>query len=686
MGKIASLIVKYQKSIIISFGILIIISIFLQGLVSVNYDMVDYLPPHAQSTKAIEIMEEEFTQTMPNANVMIRNVSLTEALSYKKQLSEIKGVSAVLWLDDVIDVKVPLEMADSSQVEGFYKEHNALYTVTIEKGMEEDTCQEILDLIGEENALAGDAPDLVAAQNAAGSEVTNAMLILVPIIILILILSTSSWMEPVFFMVAIGISIIINMGTNVFVGEISFVTSSVTPILQLACSLDYAIFLLHSFAKNRNKYSDVSIAMQHSIRESMTTVAASAATTVFGFLALVFMDFGIGADLGINLAKGIVFSFLSVMIFLPALALRLYKMIDKTKHKEFLPEFKMLYKVLSKVFIPVAIVMFLFIVPSFLGQGKVEFLYGTSSNTSSSRSGLDRIAIAEEFDQSTIVALIVPKGEPAKEQELCEALADLKHITSVTSYVSTVGTVIPADFLPKEIQEQFYSENYTRIILYTDTPPEGKVAFETIDQINDIARPLYGDQVYMAGQSANTNDMKEVVSQDTKVVNIVAILAIFFVLLVTFRSAMLPILLLLTIEIGIWINLAIPYFNGIAISFMGYLIISSVQLGATVDYAILLTNNYLQKRAEYDKREAVRKAWLKSFEPIMVSGTILATAGFTLYATSTNPVIYEMGMLVGRGALLSIGMVLLFLPAMFLLFDRVIEKTTYRSNYYKKQN
>ncbi len=686
MGKIASLIVKYQKSIIISFGILIIISIFLQGLVSVNYDMVDYLPPHAQSTKAIEIMEEEFTQTMPNANVMIRNVSLTEALSYKKQLSEIKGVSAVLWLDDVIDVKVPLEMADSSQVEGFYKEHNALYTVTIEKGMEEDTCQEILDLIGEENALAGDAPDLVAAQNAAGSEVTNAMLILVPIIILILILSTSSWMEPVFFMVAIGISIIINMGTNVFVGEISFVTSSVTPILQLACSLDYAIFLLHSFAKNRNKYSDVSIAMQHSIRESMTTVAASAATTVFGFLALVFMDFGIGADLGINLAKGIVFSFLSVMIFLPALALRLYKMIDKTKHKEFLPEFKMLYKVLSKVFIPVAIVMFLFIVPSFLGQGKVEFLYGTSSNTSSSRSGLDRIAIAEEFDQSTIVALIVPKGEPAKEQELCEALADLKHITSVTSYVSTVGTVIPADFLPKEIQEQFYSENYTRIILYTDTPPEGKVAFETIDQINDIARPLYGDQVYMAGQSANTNDMKEVVSQDTKVVNIVAILAIFFVLLVTFRSAMLPILLLLTIEIGIWINLAIPYFNGIAISFMGYLIISSVQLGATVDYAILLTNNYLQKRAEYDKREAVRKAWLKSFEPIMVSGSILATAGFTLYATSTNPVIYEMGMLVGRGALLSIGMVLLFLPAMFLLFDRVIEKTTYRSNYYKKQN
>ncbi|MDF2484429.1 MAG: transporter [Herbinix sp.] len=684
MEKLSSIIVKYRKTIIILFGILVLISIILQGFVSVNYNMVDYLPPNAQSTKAIQIMEDEFTQAMPNARVMIKNVSLAQALSYKEELTAISGVTQVLWLDDVVDVKKPLEIADSKQVEGFYKNQNALYTVTIEEGMEKEACGAILDLIGEENSLAGDAPDLIAAQSSAEEEVVKAMIILLPIIIIILILSTTSWLEPILFMVAIGISIIINMGTNYFLGEISFITNAVTPILQMACSLDYAIFLIHSFSANRKKYDDVTIAMKHSIKESMITVAASAATTLFGFLALVFMNFRIGADLGINLAKGIVLSFLSVMIFLPALTLLLYKFVDRTKHKEFLPGFQSLYKMISKVFIPIIALVVILIVPSFLGQGKVEFLYGNSSNNSATRSGRDSAAIAEEFEQSTLLAILVPKGSPAKERALCDALSDLDHVTGVTSYVSSVGTAIPVNFLAKEIQNQFYSEHYTRIILYTDTLAEGEVAFETVDHISAIAKSFYGDSVYMAGQSANTNDMKNVISRDTKVVNFVAILSIFLVLLVAFRSAILPFLLLLSIEAGIWINLSIPYFSGITISFMGYLIISSVQLGATVDYAILLTNNYLQERKQNDKRTSVRNAWLKSVEPILVSGSILATAGFTLYATSTNPVIFEMGILVGRGALFSMGMVLLFLPALLLLFDRIIEKTTYKSEFSDK--
>lgn len=684
MELISTVIVKFRKTIIVFFSILVLISVFLWAFISVNYNMIDYLPPDANSTKAIQIMDEEFSQAMPNAKVMIREVSLTEALSYKEQLLSIEGVTQVLWLDDMIDVKQPLEIADASQVDGFYKNQNALFTVTIEKGIEQQTCQAILNLIGDDNALAGDAPDLVAAMGAAGSEVVKAMCILLPIIILILIVSTTSWLEPVLFMVAIGVSIFINMGTNFFLGEISFVTNSVTPILQLACSLDYAIFLLHAFSSNRKKYDDVNIAMKHSIKESMTTVAASALTTLFGFLALVFMNFRIGADLGINLAKGIVFSFLSVMIFLPALTLTFYKFIDRTNHKQLLPEFGAIYKVLFKLFIPIVLLVAVIIVPSFLGQGKVEFLYGNSANTQASRSGRDSALIAEEFEQSTIVAILVPKGSPAKEHSLCNALEDLDRVTGVTSYVSTVGNTIPVPFLNKDIQEQFYSENYTRIILYVNTLSEGKVAFDTVDQIKETSKSFYGDAVYMAGQSVNTNDMKNVVARDTKVVNLLAIISIFIVLLITFRSAILPLFLLLTIETGIWVNLSIPYFSGLSISFMGYLIISSVQLGATVDYAILLTNNFLEHRKSQEKHNAVKNAWLKSFEPILVSGSILATAGFTLYATSTNPVIYEMGMLVGRGALLSMGMVLLFLPAMFLLFDKAIGKLTLKSNFYKK--
>ncbi|MFA9463951.1 MAG: RND family transporter [Velocimicrobium sp.] len=686
MKKLSSIIVTYRKTILAIFGILVFVSIILHGFVSVNYNMVDYLPSNAKSTKAIKIMNDEFSQAMPNAQVMVKGVSLTEALSYKKKLTTINGVTQVLWLDDIIDVKEPLEMADPKQVESFYNNQNALYTVTIEEGMEKESCQAILTLIGENNSLAGDAPDLLATQNSAESEVLKAMCILLPIIIIILILSTSSWLEPILFLIAIGVSILINIGTNFFLGEISFVTNSVTPILQMACSLDYAIFLLHSFSSNRKKYDNASTAMKHSIQESMSTVASSAATTLFGFLALIFMNFGIGADLGINLAKGIVLSFLSVMIFLPALTLLLYNLIDKTKHREFLPEFQIIYKLLSKLFIPVALLIAFILVPSFLGQGHTGFLYGNSSNNSATRSGRDAVAIADEFDRSTLVALLVPRGAPAKEKVLCNDLLELDHITSVTSYVTTVGNTIPVDFLAKDVRDQFYSEHYARIILYTDTPSEGDIAFGTIDEISKTAASYYGTNVYMAGQSANTNDMKNVVSRDTKVVNLVAVLAIFFILFITFRSITLPLLLLLSIETGIWINLSIPYFSGIRISFMGYLIISCVQLGACVDYAILLTNNYLKKRKLEDKKRALKHAWLTSFEPILVSGSILSTAGFTLYATSSNPVIYEMGILVGRGALLSMGMVLLFLPAMLLLFDRVIEKTTYQSQFHQKEN
>ncbi|MDK2808255.1 MAG: uncharacterized protein PWP24_990 [Clostridiales bacterium] len=682
MNKISSAIVQHKKIIIFIFSLLVVASVFLRNFVSVNYNMVDYLPKEAKSTIAIQIMDTEFTSAMPNARVMIKNVSLTEATAYKKTLSKIDGVTNVLWLDDVIDLKIPLQMSDAVQIETFYKEGNALYTVTIQEGQEKQTCQAILDLIGDDNALAGDAPDLVSAQGAAVSEVLKAMAILLPIILIILFLSTTSWLEPLLFLFAIGVSILINMGTNVLLGEVSFVTNSVTPILQLACSLDYAIFLLHSFTEKRKKYNDPSVAMQSAIKESIVTVSSSAATTLFGFLALVFMNFGIGADLGINLAKGIVFSFLSVMIFLPAITLLFYRWIDKTTHRSFLPKLNGLFSVASKLFFPVALVLFITILPAFLGQQHTNFLYGNSTNTTSSRSGIDRKKIADAFEEQTLVALLVPRGEPAKEEALAHELEALDHVTNVTSYATMVGNAIPVDFLSKNITEQFYSKNYARIIIYTDTSAEGDVAFQTVDNIEQVASAYYGDDVYMAGQSANTNDMKKTVTRDTKVVNLVAIIAIFVILFLTFRSVALPFILLLSIELGIWLNLSIPYFEGAKISFMGYLVISSVQLGATVDYAILMTNHYLRKRTQYTKKEALKQAWIKSFEPVLVSASILSCAGFALYATSTNPVIYELGILFGRGALLSIVMVLLFLPALLSLCDTLIHKTTHQSNFY----
>ena len=682
MDKFANNITRRKKTVIAVFIAAALICVVFQMFVTINYNMADYLPPNAQSTKALEIMDDEFTQSMPNASAMVKNVSIMEAMEYKKNLTSIEGVTQVYWLDDVIDIKKPLEMGDTDTIKGFYADGNALYSLTIEKGMEKEACAEILRVIGEDNALSGEAPELVAVQKAAVSEVLNAVGILLPVFIIILLLSTTSWIEPLLFMAAIGISILINMGTNIFFGQISFMTNSVSPILQLACTLDYAIFLLHSFEDNRKKYTNIEEAMQHAIKDSMKTVAASAATTLFGFLALVFMNFRIGADLGLTLAKGIVLSFISVMIFLPALTLFVYKFIDRTKHRELMPSFKNVNKVFSKIAIPAVIIVVILIVPSFLGQRQTSFTYGNSVALPDTRNERDSLAIQDVFGKTTVMALLVPIGDIVKEQELSRDLEQLDHVTGVVSYTNKVGLGIPADFLSEEITGQFYSEHYARIIVYTDTPDEGDIAFRTVENINEKAKAYYGDAFYSAGQSANLYDMKTVVKKDNSMVNMIAIIAIFVVLLITFKSAVLPLILLLCIETAIWINLSIPYFIGVPINFIGYLVICTVQLGATVDYAILLTNQYMSNRKRMLKREAVSVSLGETFKSVLVSGATLAAAGFTLYATSSNPAISGLGLLLGRGTLLSMLMVVCFLPGMLTLFDKVIAKTTYKSEFF----
>jgi hypothetical protein len=681
MDRFANFIVFRKKTIVAAFIVIAAVCIILQMFVGVNYNMVDYLPADAQSTRAIGIMTDEFGGAMPNAGVMVKNVSIQQALDYKKGLATIGGVSGVLWLDDAVDLRQPLEMADTDTVESFYMDGNALFTVTIEKGKELETSKAIREYIGEGNALAGEAPDLADLQQTTGAEAANAFAILLPIIVVILIISTASWAEPLFFFAAIGVSILINMGTNFFLGEVSFMTNAVSPILQLAVSLDYAIFLMHSFADNRKKYADVNEAMRHAIKASFSTVAASAATTLFGFLALMFMDFGIGLDLGLNLVKGIAFSFLSTMVFLPALTLLTYKIIDKTRHRPLMPGFKNVNRVLSKFAIPVLVLVALIVVPSFLGQGQTEFLYGGGNINTGNPNVVGKAEIEDTFGKSTVMALLVPRGDIAKEKALGGELERMDHVTGVVSYAEQVGTTIPAGFLGDGITGQFYSDHYARLVVYTDTPEEGDVAFGTVQAITQKAQSYYGDTVYSLGQSANLYDMKNVIQHDNSMVNMIAVLAIFVVLLVTFRSATLPFLLLLTIEAGIWINLGIPYFMGEPINYMGYLVVSTVQLGATVDYAILLTTYYMKNRKRLCQRDAIRRSFAQTFKSMLVSASILSTAGFTLYATSTSPSISDIGLLLGRGTLLSFTMVACFLPAILRIFDKAIAKTTYGARF-----
>lgn len=682
MDVINEAILKHRRAVVGVFLVVAALCAVMIFGVKVNFNMVDYLPESAQSTKAVQIMEDEFTTSMPNASVMVKDVQLTEALAYKEKLKELDGVTEVLWLDDALDIKQPLAVLDSETVETYYKNQNALFSVTVEETKEVETVTEIRALIGDDNAVSGDAVDTAAMQGALDNEVGSAVFILVPLIILVLVLSTRSWIEPVLFLGAIGVSVLMNMGTNLIFGEVSFVTFSITPILQLAVSLDYAIFLLHSFGDFRAETNDPFEAMKRAMKRSVRTVAASACTTLFGFLALTFMEFGIGADLGLSLAKGIILSFLSCMIFLPALTICCYKLIDKTQHRAFMPSFKNVWRVLSKIAIPVTVVVILLAVPSYMAQGENTFSYQNTDKSPTSRNARDTQMISDEFGQSTIVAALVPVGDIVKEAELSDALAQLDHVTGVMSFANAVGTGIPVDFLDDAITAQFYSENYARIVVYTNTPTEGDVAFATVEDIHQTIGEYY-DEFYTAGQSANLYDMSNVVSADNIRVNLIAIVSIFLVLLLTFRSATLPFILLFTIEVGIWINLSIPYFTSSNINFLGYLVISTVQLGATVDYAILLTSYYIENRKRMTQKVAIKTSLGEAFKSILVSATTLSVAGFTLAATSSNPAVAEIGNLLGRGTIMSMVMVVCLLPILLTIFDALIGKTTYKAQFFR---
>ncbi|MGM0752628.1 MAG: efflux RND transporter permease subunit [Bacillota bacterium] len=685
MISIAAWIIKHKKAVLMTFILVTLLSTVAQFFVKVNYNMVDYLPDDAQSTQAMDIMEKEFTGDVPDTRVMVTDVSIQEALAYKEKLEAIDGVSDVMWLDDMVDLKTPLEVADEETVENYYSDRNALFSISVRTGDEVRITDEIYELIGSDGAIAGDAANTASSQKMAGSESMYAGMLLVPLIILILVISTTSWVEPLFFLTAIGVSVLINLGTNIFLGEVSFVTQSVAPILQLAVSLDYAVFLLHSFSDYRKVTDDPEEAMKLAMKKSFPAITASAATTFFGFIALTFMEFQIGSDLGVNLVKGIVLSFISVMVFLPALTLVFYKWMDKTKHKSFVPSFTGIGNKVLKLKVPSLIFVFAILVPAFLGQTNTSFIYGTGEQPENTRVGSDFNKVEETFGETTPIVLLVPKGDMAKEKELVENIESLDYVTGVMAYVNQVGSEIPPEYLDKSITDEFYSENYSRIVINTNQGTEGDVPFSIVEKVEKAAADYYGDKALALGESVTLYDIKNTVNKDNVVVNVLTVVTIALVLLFSFKSITIPVVLLITIEAAVWINLSIPYFTNTPLVFVGYLIISTVQLAATVDYGILFTEAYTHYRKEMPAKEAMVRTLDEKTFSISISAAILSSVGFILWITSSNPIVGSIGLLMGRGALLAFIMVLLVLPAMLLVFDKVIKKTTYKANYYEEK-
>lgn len=672
-------ITRHKKLVIAIFLVATVISAVLILGVSVNYDLTDYLPEDSESTIALDLMYEEFGSGVPNTRVMVRNLTLTGAVETKAKIAQAPGVTGVMWLDDTQDMSTPIELMDSATVEQYWHGGTALYQVTIEEGRESEAVAALYEMLGSDVAISGNSANTASMQNLVVSEVVGAASILIPIIIIILLLTTTSWISPALFLLTIGVAVLINMGTNVVFGEISFVTQSVSPILQLAVSLDYAIFLLNSFGRHRQEVDSSETAMRLAIKESFSSIAASAATTLFGFMALMFMRFGIGSDLGLNLMKGIVLSYVSVMVFLPALALASVKLLDKTSHRPIIHTGKRLGRALVKVRIPALILVLIAVIPCYLAQTRADFLYGNGTPDTRTDYGRDTVAINEEFGESNALVLLVPRGDPGAEAKMAEELADIDHVTSVLSYAGTVGAV-PEGFLDESIVSQFYSDGYARIIMYTDTSEEGDEAFAVVEQVRATADKYYSES-WLCGQSANLYDMRDVVTADSTLVNWIAIGFIFLTLLVTFKSATLPFILLFVIEAAIWINLSVPYFADQPLVYIGYLVINTVQLGATIDYAILMTNGYTANRRTMGKREAVVATLNTNFESVLTSGVILTAAGLCLGFVSSLQVVAELGILLARGTVLSMAMVVLALPALLMLFDPLTARLTWKAGF-----
>ncbi len=687
MERYTQFLLKHKKLIIGVFVLAAVLCAVLSGLVGVNYNFADYLPDDAASTRALEVMDEEYSQSVPNMRVLVYGVSIPQALAYKEKIADVDDVEEVNWLDDAVDIYEPLELAEQKTVEDWYKDGNALFSVTVDEKKQDSVIPAVREIIGEENCMSGTAVISVLAPVNTSVEVQQIMFLAVPIIFLILILTTNSWFEPVLFMITIGVAILINRGTNLMFGTVSFVTNAAGSVLQLAVSMDYSIFLLHRFSENREEGLPVEKAMIEAVKQSVGSILSSGLTTVTGFLALVLMRFKIGPDMGWVMSKAIVLSLVSVLCFLPALAISTYRLIDKTQHRTFVPKFDKFAGLVMKLRIPALVLVILILPVSFLGQMKNDFFYGGSQvySTQATQMGRDMEAIDKMFGSSNPVVLMVPKGDMEKEIAMNEELKKLDCVTSVVSYVNSVGNAIPSSFLPSETVSRLYSAHYSRFVITMEAEEKDPDWYEKVNDIRNIGEKYYGDKIQYAGDLVSTEDLKTTITQDNAKVNFLAIAFVFCILLVNFKSLSLPVILTLVIESSIWINLGIPYFRGQTLFYIGYLIISTVQLGATIDYAILFSDRYMDFRKTFPKKEAAFMTLRTCTISILTSAAVLTLAGVILGKVSTNGVLSQLGILIGRGAALSFVLVIFVLPTLLILFDGVIRRTTLHCDFFRKE-
>ncbi|HBI56567.1 MAG TPA: RND transporter, partial [Firmicutes bacterium] len=493
----------------------------------------------------------------------------------------------------------------------------------------------------------------------------------------LLMFASHSWIEPFLYLAVIGVSILLNMGSNIVFPSISFITHAMAAVLQLAISMDYSLFICHRYTEERSNGLEPLPAVLAAAKKSVKSISASSTTTIAGFLALIFMHYSIGADIGLVLAKGILISYLTVLILMPLLLYSCRNLIEKSKHRQFLPSFKKFgHSVVKLRYLIIALVLIVAI-PSFLAQRNNTYLYGdTSGSSGAGEYAQQRQRIDDLFGTTNPVMLLVPNTDLNGEIALCAALKASPLIKNVTALVTVADPAIPREFLPQAVRDNFLSQDYSRIIVNLTAKEESPESYGAVEFIESAVQKYYPDKWLAAGTATSMADIKSTVETDNLIVSIFSLAAVGIIILLTFRSLTLPILLVAVIQIAIWINMGVPYFTGSSLVFIGYLVIKSLQLGATIDYAILLTNRYMDFRLQHLPREAAALALRASGGSVLTSALILSLAGYAEGLMSKIDAISTIGMLLGRGAALSGILVLTLLPVLLTVFDPVIISTT----------
>ena len=682
MVKVGKWIAKHKYLIILISILLMIPSVIGMAKTRVNYDILSYLPDTLETIKGQDIMVDEYGMGAFSM-VVVENMELKDVQKLEDAYSEIDHVKDVLWYDDVADLSLPVEMIPKDLREAFFKGDATMMLVLFDNTTSSDEAMEALTemrkISNDQCFLSGMTGIVTDIKNLALSEMPAYVVIAAILCFIVLQLFTDSFLVPLFFLLSIGISILYNMGTNVFLGEISYITQALVAVLQLGVTMDYSIFLLSSYEENKERFpDDRERAMGHAIANTFKSIVGSSVTTIAGFAALCFMTFALGRDLGIVSAKGVVIGVICCVTVLPAMILIFDKPIEKTKHKPLIKSMDRLSGFITKHYKIWLVIFLVLLAPAIYGNSNTKIYYNIAKSLPSTlESNVANEKLEQDFDMSVLHMVMMDKNMDAKDKrDMLNAIDEVDGVKWTISLNSLVGATIPDSMIPKDIKSMLQSDNWELAFVCSKYQSATEEVNSQIAQINDIVKG-YDENAMVIGEAPMMKDLEDVTNIDLQSVNTVSMAAIFIIIMIIFKSISLPIILVAVIEFAIAVNMAVPFYQNISLPFVVSIVVGTIQLGATVDYAILMTSRYQKERSRgKSKKEAVSAAHKASLESIITSGLSFFAATFGVSAYSKVDMIGSICTLLSRGALISVVVVALVLPAMFLIFDKVICKTS----------